>query len=331
MKSFVAPFLLISVMLSSSAFADTSVLFNQLKNAKGVVNVEACFSNERANYDGFISYSVKELKQGGGSLMKSLTDERFKKRFKPAIYKRVKASIDCYLFDYTVDDVVVAGYAVAQKGATKPQSLVINNRGGNGGFGRYAIVNMFSKLPLLKQGAIVMGSQYRQADEFGGADIKDVNVLIDIGKSLAITKDEKIKMIGTSRGGMTSYMVAKTRDDIGKLVIKAGMSDLALGLTIRPEMERVYRARIPNYQVNKAAALQARSAIEWVDELDNDIEILLIHGDADKRVNVSQAQNMAQKLKQLNRKHKLVVYPGGDHFLMAQKRKVNKEIIDWLF
>lgn len=331
MKFFNISILVAGLMASTSISAEPSLLKTQLQNAEGVVAVESCFANTRKSYEGFIAHSVNEIKQNGGRAMSKMNSELLSKRFKPKFFARAKKNLACYLIQYNVDGVLVDGYAVAQKNVSSAQSLVIHNRGGNGDFGRTPIISMFSHLPLIKQGAIVMGSQYRKADEFGGADIQDVHALIDIGKSMALTKNEKVKMVGVSRGAMTSYMVARTRKDISKLVINAGLSDLAYGLTIRPEMERIYQTRIPNYETQKETALKERSAINWVHELDKNIEILLVHGDNDKRVNVGHARNMAKKLKELNHPHKLVIYPGGDHSLRAEKRQVAKEINNWLF
>jgi len=328
---FIKSMLLLSLLNPFSSGEQLPSIESQLYKADDVLHVESCFAHERATYDGFVSYSVNEFKASGGKAFSSLTNEIFKERFKAGFYEKFKRNIDCYLIQYQSEGAIVDGYLVAEKDNNEVLPLVIHNRGGNGEYGKSTILSMLSHMPLLKEGAIVMGSQYRAKDEFGGADVKDVHALIEIGKSLASVKKDDINMIGVSRGGMMSYLVAKQRDDIKKLVIQAGMSDLALSMRERPGFKAVYEARIPNYSESPNVALHARSAINWVDEINERVEILLLHGDADKRVDVKNASNMASKLASLNRKHKLVIYPGGGHSLKKEKRKVNKEISNWLF
>ena len=166
-------------------------------------------------------------------------------------------------------------------------------------------------------------------DEFGGKDVGDVVRLLDLSLTLPSADASNIFMLGASRGGMMSYLVARQRTDIRAMATIAGATDLLAGLEWRPEMERVYRDLIPRYDSNKQAALESRSALHWVDQIPTDLPVLLLHGEADERVNVSDSRAMATRLKQLGRPHKLVVYPGDNHVLQLNRRPAHQEVLSW--
>jgi dipeptidyl aminopeptidase/acylaminoacyl peptidase len=136
-------------------------------------------------------------------------------------------------------------------------------------------------------------------------------------------------MLGESRGAMTSYLVARQRSDITARATVGGPTDLLAGLEWRPEMERIYRARIPGYATNKQAELTARSALQWADRLPAAMPVLLLHGEADDRVDVEDSRAMAARLQQLGRPHKLVVYPGDDHGVRQNQQAARMEILEW--
>lgn len=323
--------LLSSLLVATASSAESNNIAQSLAENGNVKSVKSCFDDHRSTYQGFLDSIVVEQKQNYGRMANHLTVEKLSRMFPEKKYQATKKNVTCLLITYQSSDAEVEGFLVAAKNIKEPQPLVVFNRGGNGDFGKQSILQMLRQMPLVKQGAIVVGSQYRKQDEFGGKDIQDVHQLIDIAKTLPQVKPGNIDMIGVSRGGMTSYMVAKERNDIDSLVIWAGNSDLEKGLTIRPEMENVYQQRIPNYENDKAQQLFNRSAIKWVDSLDKNIRILLLHGDKDKRVNVVHATDMDKKLTQLDREHKLVVYKGGDHGLRKYQKQVNQEISNWIF
>jgi fermentation-respiration switch protein FrsA (DUF1100 family) len=57
--------------------------------------------------------------------------------------------------------------------------------------------------------------------------------------------------------------------------------------------------------------------------------VLLLHGEADDRVSVEDSRAMAARLRQLDRPHRLVVYPGDDHSLRQNRRAAHAEIVAW--
>jgi len=128
---------------------------------------------------------------------------------------------------------------------------------------------------------------------------------------------------------MQTYIAAQSLPNIKAIAVGAGNSDEAMALKIRPKMENVLIKRVPNFKENRAEELEKRSVIKWVDKLPKQAPILLLHGDKDKRVNVKQSIQLAAILKKENHPHKLVVYPGGNHGLKRESKKVNQEVATW--
>ncbi len=243
-----------------------------------------------------------------------------------------RSSFDCHIVTYASGGQTVSGYVVRPKaGATANKlPLLVYNRGGNGDFGKLDSLQLFQTLlPLAKAGYVVVASQYRDADEFGGRDVDDVMRLIDLSLAMPGVDGNRVFLLGQSRGAMMSYLVARQRSDITAMATIAGATDLSTGLAWRPEMENVYRARIPGYIGNKQEALEARSVLRWAEQLPSDMPVLLLHGEADDRVNVEDSRTMAARLQQLGRPSRLVVYPGDNHVLQQNQRAARAEILEW--
>jgi dipeptidyl aminopeptidase/acylaminoacyl peptidase len=115
------------------------------------------------------------------------------------------------------------------------------------------------------------------------------------------------------------------------LIVEAGVADLASQIPKRPDMEKnVYSHYIPNYATDKDAQLAARSVLQWLDKLPSQLPILLVHGDKDWRVDVTQSQTLANALAEKDHPHKLVVYPGADHGLYPNRAEADAETAAWL-
>ena len=83
-------------------------------------------------------------------------------------------NLDFYFITYLSDSVKVRGIVVEPKAKGK-YPVVIFNRGGNrsiGGLTIETLIGYTSK--LAEQGYVIIGSNYRENDEFGGIEINDV-------------------------------------------------------------------------------------------------------------------------------------------------------------
>ena len=105
-----------------------------------------------------------------------------------------RAAFDCHVVTYDSGGHTVSGYVVRPKGDDADRlPLLVYNRGGNGAFGRLDALQLFQTLlPLAKAGHVVVASQYRDADEFGGRDVDDVMRLIDLSRTLPGTDGDRV-------------------------------------------------------------------------------------------------------------------------------------------
>lgn len=248
---------------------------------------------------------------------------------------------------YWSDGLQVEGYLAMPKTARqppgaepKPESLpvVIFNRGGNREFG--ALSDEFGAVllaPIASWGYVVVASQYRGVaggegqEEFGGAEIQDVLSLFDLLDALPEADGGRIGMYGWSRGGIMTYQALTRTERLKAAIVGAGPTDLAAMVARRPEMEEhVLAELVPGWPENREAALEARSALRWVDRLNPRTPILLLHGSADWRVDPRNSLAMAEALLEARRPFRLVLMEGGDHGLSEHRSEVNRLVRGWL-
>jgi len=241
--------------------------------------------------------------------------------------------LDCFEFTYKVDGLTIRGYVVKPKqSAGRKLPVLIYNRGGNSKLGQLSFLTLaYNHMPWAEQGYIAISTQYRGVglDEFGGLDVDDVMALLPIIDGMPEADPGRIGMIGSSRGGMMTYLAAARSDRIKAIAILGGVSDLQAEVMRRPEMARVYAAHIPGYLTNREQVLKARSVLYWTDRLNPTLPILLLHGEADVQVASWNAVQMAEKLRERKQPHKLVIYPGGDHGMTRYRKNVQSELMDW--
>jgi dipeptidyl aminopeptidase/acylaminoacyl peptidase len=307
---------------------------------KNFFNVSSCFSGPTATFDTWWSFMAS--KPGIAERMARPENQQVQAELRKK-FEHYQSTIVCENFDYLVDRVQVRGFYVAPKLANKKSKtklpLIIFNRGGNGDYGVSGFGDMLEDFfPMAEQGFVVVGSQYRGfiknipnsgEDEFGGKDLNDVLKLLDLAEFFPYADSKNIGMYGSSRGGMMTYMAAKQSKQLKAIAVVGGVSDLQSLMQFRPEMENVYKQRIPNYNTQKASALAERSAILWADKIPNKLPILILHGGNDERVNVAQVRAMDQRLTELKHPHKLVVYDGDDHSINKHRKEVDAELVAW--
>jgi dipeptidyl aminopeptidase/acylaminoacyl peptidase len=311
---------------------------------KNFLNVNSCFSGSFATFDSWWSFmaSKPDMAKRMARPDSQHLQADLRKRF-----EHYQSTIVCENFDYLVDGVQVRGFYVApipvankKLDAQKNKlPLLIFNRGGNGDFGASKFSYMLEYFfPMAEQGFVVVGSQYRGfikgipnsgKDEFGGKDLNDVLKLVNLAAAFPQADGNRIGMYGFSRGGMMTYMAAKQSKQLKSIAVVGGVSDLHSWMQFRPEMENVYKQRIPNYKTQKAGVLAERSAILWANEIPKSIPVLLLHGGNDERVNVDQARAMDQKLTELKHPHKLVIYEGDDHSISKHRAEFEAELVAW--
>lgn len=237
--------------------------------------------------------------------------------------------LNFYQINYSSEGHLVSGMMIEPK-AMGQYPVVLFNRGGNRDFGSLSIGMLISYASkLAADGYVILASNYRKNDEFGGEEINDVLKLIDIAASIPKADSSRIGMFGWSRGGMMAYLAMAKSDRLKTVVVGNGPTDLARTLEERPILEeKVLSQCIPNYLTNKAKALKDRSVIHWADKLNTSTSLLILAGTQDNRVHHIQAKLMAQRLKKTKVKHELKLFD-TDHFFSDKKEALNQELIRW--
>ncbi|KXI26819.1 alpha/beta hydrolase family protein [Paraglaciecola hydrolytica] len=296
-------------------------------------DAKSCFRGSFESYESWLAYSASK---------KNFNKERFLASFPKSKFNERKDTLECVDFTYQVDGFTVEGYYLKPKHQhNKKLPLVIYNRGGNADYGYMGFNKKIDFIAdIATSGYLVIGSQYRGAsarfiknngqDEFGGNDVNDVIALVEIAKAMPDVDTSNIALVGWSRGVMQAYQAATRLNNVKAMVAIAGNADAEKALARRPEMEKVYQARIPNFQSNRAKELAKRSVIRWIDKLPTEMPILLVHGSEDKHVNVEQSKLLATALSEQGYPHKLVIYEGDDHGLLKSRADLFEQSISWL-
>ncbi len=237
---------------------------------------------------------------------------------------------------YASDGLCVTGLmALPAEVGRKMYPIVIYNRGGNREYGRLTLYTVMQMLvPLARAGYLVFASNYRGnaggegREEFGGADVNDVLNLLELARLHSGWDGKNAFMVGHSRGGMMTYRSIREGAQLNAAVSIAGVADLFDSVERRPEMgPGVYRQLIAGEGGAYEEAFRARSAVCWPEALT--VPLLLLHGDADDKVDVSDSMRLAEGLREAGNPHELVIYPGGNHALTRHWGDVQKRMLGW--
>lgn len=230
-----------------------------------------------------------------------------------------------YSFSYNVDGVSVDGFISIPNGCNieNPHKCILYNRGGNSNIG--FLRDTDTARISAKTNRIVIASQYRAEDEFGGKDLEDVIKLIDICESLSFADMSDFTAIGVSRGGMMSYMAARIDIRIKRVISISGVTNLIDAYNDRDDMKKVLNNFIGGSPEELPKEYEKRSAIFWADEIT--IPTLIIHSTDDKQVSYSQAEEMYHALLNNGTDVTLKTYTDSTHGLHSGDAKI---IADWL-
>ncbi len=119
----------------------------------------------------------------------------------------------------------------------------------------------------------------------------------------------RMGIYGYSRGGMAASLLAVDLPDVKAAVFGAGVYDF----------QRMYNdAKLPGIRENMRretgmtpAAVRERSSILRMDQLK--CPVLILHGDADQNVPVSQAILLRDRLTALHKEFEIKIFPGREH------------------
>jgi dipeptidyl aminopeptidase/acylaminoacyl peptidase len=180
------------------------------------------------------------------------------------------------------------------------------------------------------RGSTGYGKEFRHANyqDWGGMDFQDLMAGVDHVINLGVADAERLGVMGWSYGGfLTASAITQTRR-FRAAVVGAGITNLIsnAGTADIPN-------DIPNYfggePWEKFNLLRARSPVLNVKGVDT--PTLILHGERDKRVPVTQGYELYNALKRQGCVVKMVVYPRTPHVPQEPKlfRDVLSRCLEW--
>lgn len=194
-------------------------------------------------------------------------------------------------WDYEVQFLASRGYAVLQP-----------NFRGSSGYGRNFQEAGYGQWGMLMQDDVTDGAK----------------AMIERG----VADPNRMCIVGSSYGGYAALMGAVVTPDLFKCASSfAGVTDI-IKLIKQGERYKFATSNPPNVGSRKDDRDQLRetSPIKNIDAIS--IPILLMHGDKDLSVNVSQSKRMASALKRAGKPQKLVIFKKGNHHLQLEEHRL---------
>ena len=238
-----------------------------------------------------------------------------------------------YKFTYLSDYCEVKGYISLPLDCIKnstPAKCILYNRGGNSNIG--LLSDESTAVICASTNRIVIASQYRGADggtgndEFGGKDLNDVKTLIDMCENTFKFADmNDFCIAGVSRGGMMSYMTARTDSRIKGIIAISAVSDLEKAYEEREDMKNLLQNSIGGSPTDLPDEYKKRSAICWADEIK--VPVLMIHSKLDEMVPYSQAESLNAEFEKNNLDCTFITYDDDVHGLHNEDAE---KINSWL-
>ncbi|MCI3924635.1 prolyl oligopeptidase family serine peptidase [Paenibacillus sp. TRM 82003] len=172
-------------------------------------------------------------------------------------------------------------------------------RGGLGAFGRVRPhwVDAFAARGRVAFAPCYRGNEGGEGrDEFGGADREDVLAAIRLLRALPfVAPDRRAAVMGFSRGAVNAALAAaEAPDDVGRLILWAGVADLARTYDERVDLRRTLKRLLGGSPAKQPDAFRERSPIALVDRIA--CPVLVIHGTRDEQVDVGHGLAMQQAL-----------------------------------
>ena len=314
-------------------------LESALLDVKSVKHQYNCFSAEFSSYDSWLDFlrARKEAqfkRQGVENIAKAWEDfeSNFSKTFQRTSFDAAKQNLDCRFLTYEVNGQDIHGVLIAPKKSLKQTQnipVIIYNRGGTRNLGSLVFGHVAYELfPIAQQGFAIIASNYRKDEQYGADNIDEVTALFNIIESIPVLKSDKVGVYGVSRGGLTSWQLAKAvPEKIAAIVTVNGVTDSRLWAGNRAGIQNNI-SLIDGYKDNPDEVFNRISPVNWVEQIPA-APILLMHSRDDEKVNVMHAMKFSQQLINNNRFFSMRIFADGGHDLIGRKDEARDELIQW--
>lgn len=165
-------------------------------------------------------------------------------------------------------------------------------------------------------------------NDWGGADYQDVLDGLDQIVEQGIADPERVAIGGWSYGGYLSAWAVTQGDRFKTAIVGAGVIDIG-GMALSTDTPDY----LPGYfgdPVTRRSAYDKRSPIRYADKVK--VPVLILHGEQDKRVPISQGEQFYGALKFNGTPVEMVRYPRGPHWFHEREheRDVLERVLRWL-
>jgi dipeptidyl aminopeptidase/acylaminoacyl peptidase len=238
---------------------------------------------------------------------------------------------------YASDGLAVTAYALWPRRAEEALPIVLYGRGGLGPHGVVGEEDLDFLAELADGGPyLVLATQYRGndggegEDRAGHAAARDLKNLRHLAERLPGADPTRCGVVGFSRGGTMAFMAHREGLRPDAIATIGCVTDLEQAFE---EGDILLRSAIRVSTGGRPAkrrreAYQARSPRLWAEDIE--APCLLMHGDEDEVIRVTQSQRLAARLAELGKPYELVVVEGGDHKLLTHKDRRRTAVLAYL-
>ncbi len=186
---------------------------------------------------------------------------------------------------------------------------------------------------LADAGFLVVAPMYRGSegapgrDEMGGADLADLMNIQSVIGSLPYADSTSIFLFGESRGGMMALQALRDGFPARAAAIVGTFTDLDQYAKEDPNVAAMAPRIVPDYETNRAAIIERRSAIRWANRIS--APLLMMHGGDDKSVSPTHSLQLAAALQRSGKTYELVIAAGARHVLEPFEADRDERTIRW--
>lgn len=180
------------------------------------------------------------------------------------------------------------------------------------------------------RGSLGYGWKFVEANlnDWGGGDFADIMSGVDHLIKEGIADPERLVIGGWSYGGfMTSWAVSQT-GRFKAAIMGAGLANLTsmYGTTDIPRRMRLYFEGNP---FDRKQVYEQHSALSFIKNVKT--PTLILHGESDVRVPISQSYEFYQGLRDIKIETKFVIYPREPHLISARAHQLDmlQRVLDW--
>jgi dipeptidyl aminopeptidase/acylaminoacyl peptidase len=249
-------------------------------------------------------------------------------------YERARgdARFEMLKVTYTSDNLPVVAFIYRPSAVDAKRPVVVYNRGSylRKDAARELLVPLHR---LAAAGFVVVAPMYRGSegapgrDEMGGADLADLmNIQAVIG-SLAYADASRLFLFGESRGGMMVLQALRDGFPARAAAIVGVFTDLDQYLKEEPKAAAIAPQIFPDYEKNRAAIMERRSAVRWADRIA--APLLVMHGGNDRTVSPTHALQLAAALQRTGKVYELAIVAGARHDLDPFEAERDERAIRW--